>query len=201
MRHLLDNYIRAEESEKLADFDDLSLVQMIVERGEAAIDKLPPGIRNNHGAIAETIENNVRRLIIDETAVNPKYYEQMSALLDALIKQRQEEAFEYKEYLVRIVELAKKVVDPGNQFSYPSTINSPALQAIFDNLAEPIDGTDPAADELDTDARESKALDLDYAIRNVKKADWRGSRIKEREVRTPSNPSSETTSPSTRCSR
>ena len=27
------------------------------------------------------------------------------------------------------------------------------------------------------------ALALDYTIRNVKKADWRGSRIKEREVR------------------
>ena len=31
MRHLLDTYIRAEESEKLADFDDLPLVQLIVE--------------------------------------------------------------------------------------------------------------------------------------------------------------------------
>ena len=34
-------------------------------------------------SVAETIENNVRRLIIDEMAVNPKYYEKMSALLDA----------------------------------------------------------------------------------------------------------------------
>ncbi len=34
--------------------------------------------------MAETIENNVRRLIIDEMAVNPKYYEKMSELLDAL---------------------------------------------------------------------------------------------------------------------
>ena len=183
MRHLLDTYIRADESEKLADFDDLPLVQLIVERGEKAIGELPPGIRKNPGAIAETIENNVRRLIIDETAVNPKYYKQMSALLDALINQRRAEAIEYKEYLVRIVELAKQVANPGNQFSYPASINSPALQAIFDNLAEPVDGTDPAADELDTDARESKAVALDYAIRNVKKADWRGSRIKEREVR------------------
>ena len=183
MRHLLDTYIRAEESEKLADFDDLPLVQLIVERGEKAIDELPPGIRKNSGAIAETIENNVRRLIIDETAVNPKYYEQMSALLDALIIQRREEAIEYKEYLVRVVELAKQVANPGNQFSYPASINSPALQAIFDNLAEPIDGTDPAVEEIDTDARESKASALDCAIRSVKKADWRGSRIKEREVR------------------
>ena len=183
MRHLLDTYIRAEESESLAEFDDLPLVQLIVERGEKAIDKLPLGIRKSPGAIAETIENNVRRLIIDETAVNPRYYEQMSALLDALIIQRREEAIEYKEYLERVVELAKKVVNPGNQISYPTSINRPALQAIFDNLVEPGDGTDTEADELTTDSREAKALALDHAIRNVKKADWRGSRIKEREVR------------------
>ena len=131
MRHLLDTYIRAEESEKLANFDDLPLVQLIVERGEKAIDELPPGIRKNPVAIAETIENNVRRLIIDETAVNPKYYEQMSALLDALIIQRRKEAIEYKEYLERVVELAKQVANPGNQLSYPVVINTPALQGDF----------------------------------------------------------------------
>ena len=183
MRHLLDTYIRAEESEKLANFDDLPLVQLIVERGETAIDELPPGIRKNPGAIAETIENNVRRLIIDETAVNPKYYEQMSALLDALIIQRREEAIEYKEYLERVVELAKQVASPGSELSYPASINTPALQAIFDNLVDPANLTNPDADELTIDSRESKALTLDDAVRNVKKADWRGSRIKEHEVR------------------
>ena len=183
MRHLLDTYIRAEESEKLANFDDLPLVQLIVERGETAIDELPPGIRKNPGAIAETIENNVRRLIIDETAVNPKYYEQMSALLDALIIQRREEAIEYKEYLERVVELAKQVASPGSELSYPASINTPALQAIFDNLVDPANLTNPDADELTIDSRESKSLTLDDAVRNVKKADWRGSRIKEREVR------------------
>ena len=40
-----------------------------------------------------------------------------------------------------------------------------------------------AAEEGDVDDREAKALALDRAIRRVKKADWRGSRIKEREVR------------------
>ena len=54
-------------------------------RGEAAVDALPRGLRENREAMAETIENNVRRLIIDETAVNPKYYEKMSKLLNALI--------------------------------------------------------------------------------------------------------------------
>lgn len=41
--------------------------------------------------MAETIENNVRKLILDESPVNPKYYEQMSKLLDALIEQRRQE--------------------------------------------------------------------------------------------------------------
>ena len=49
---------------------------------------LPEGIRKNKEAVAETIENNVRKLIIDEQPINPKYYEKMSELLDALIEQR-----------------------------------------------------------------------------------------------------------------
>ena len=66
----------------------MSLVKLIVERGAAAVDELPEGIRTNQEAVAETIENNVRKLIIDEQPINPKYYERMSELLDALIAQR-----------------------------------------------------------------------------------------------------------------
>ena len=174
MRHLLDTYIRAEESEKLSEFDDLTLVQLIVERGDKAVDALPESIRKNPEAMAETIENNVRRLIIDETAVNPKYYEKMSELLDALILQRKQEAVDYKEYLARLVELTKKVSSPATQSSYSANINSAALRALFDNLP-PHHGT--------VETREAKALALDHAIRGVKKADWRGNRFKEREVR------------------
>ena len=70
MRHLLDTYIRAEESEKLSAFDDMTLVELIVKRGASAVDALPDRIRRDERAVAETIENNVRRLIIDEMAVN-----------------------------------------------------------------------------------------------------------------------------------
>ena len=108
MRHLLDTYIRAEESETLSAFDDMTLVQLVVERGEAAIDTLPAGIRENRDAVAETIENNVRRIIIDEMAVNPKYYEKMSELLDALINQRKQEAIDYKVYLEKIIAMTTR---------------------------------------------------------------------------------------------
>ena len=63
------------------------------------MDALPDGIRKNKEAMAETIENNVRKLIIDESPINPKYYEKMSELLDALIGQRKQEALSYQEYL------------------------------------------------------------------------------------------------------
>ena len=178
MRHLLDTYIRAEESETLSDFDDLTLVQLIVDRGEEAVEALPEGIRKNPEAMAETIENNVRRLIIDEIAVNPRYYEKMSALLDALIAQRRQEALDYKVYLTRIVELTRKVSRSEEAVStYPSSINSGALRALYDNL----EGV--AVAEAATDGREGQALVLDRAIRGIKKADWRGNRFKEREVR------------------
>ncbi len=189
-RHLLDTYIRAEESEPLSQFNDLTLVQLIVERGEAAFDALPEGIRQDREAMAETIENNIRRLIIDEMAVNPKYYEKMSQLLDALIKQRKQEALNYKAYLARVVELSTQVSQPETQSSYPSSINNGALRALYDNLddadgavmevREPQShyGSGPALDE-----RTTRALAVDRAIRAVKKADWRGNKFKEKEVR------------------
>ncbi len=188
MRHLLDTYIRAEESEKISAFNDLTLVQMIVEQGEAAVDKLPKGLRENHEAVAETIENNVRRLIIDEMAVNPKYYEKMSELLAALIEQRRQEALDYQEYLKKIVELTRQVSQPEGQPDYPPAINTGALRALYDNLEAPsasavAEPTPHYGAETVPSSREELALALDRAIRAVKKADWRGNRLKEREVR------------------
>jgi type I restriction enzyme R subunit len=188
MRHLLDAYIRAEESEKLSAFDDMTLVELIVERGEAAVDSLPRGIREHQEAIAETIENNVRKLIIDEMAVNPRYYEKMSELLDALIQTRKQQAIDYKAYLARIVELTKQASAPETQASYPAAINSPALRALYDNLDEAPgpavrEKRAPYGAEAPVVTRQTKAVALDHAIRDVKKAGWRGNRFKEREVR------------------
>jgi len=188
MRHLLDTYIRAEDSEQLSAFDDLTLVQLIVERGEEAVEALPRGLRDNQEAMAEAIENNVRRLIIDEMAVNPKYYDRMSELLDALIAQRRQEALDYRAYLERIVELARRVAEPENQAEYPTRINNAALRALYDNL-DGVDALvvrerpDPYKPGGNEDPREALALSIDRAIRDVKKADWRGNRFKEREVR------------------
>lgn len=166
MRHLIDTYIRAEESEKISAFDDLSLVELIVERGADAVKELPKGIRKNREAVAETIENNVRKLIIDEQPINPKYYEKMSELLDALIAQRRKEMLDYQQYLARIVELTRRAKNPPTDI-YPTALNTAAKRALYDNLVKD----------------EQLALDVDQAIRKSRQDDWRGNPFKIKKVK------------------
>ena len=167
MRHLIDAYIRAEESKQVTAFDDLSLVQLIVERGPAALDALPASIRNNKNAESEVIENNVRRLIIDESPINPKYYDKMSQLLDALIKQREQKALAYKEYLDKIVALTRQVKSGPAGADYPKALDTKARRALYDNL-----GKD-----------EALALKIDNAVRDSIQDDWRNNTMKTKKVR------------------
>lgn len=166
MRHLIDTYIRADESEKISAFDDLSLVELIVERGEGAVEALPKSIRSNKNATAETIENNVRKLIIDEHPINPKYYEEMSALLKALIEQRRQEAISYQEYLAKIVALTRQAKNPGGK-SYPAGLNTRAKQALYDNL----------------DKDEIMAVAVDHAVKESMQDGWRDNVIKVKKVK------------------
>jgi len=170
MRRMLDTYIHATPSETVIDFEDLGLIELIVNQGpEALIKAIPEDIASNPENVAETIENNVRKTIVDENPVNPKYYEHMSALLDELIELRRQKAIAYAEYLQKIRQLASKVINPTGSAggdAYPETINTPAKRALYDNL----------------DQNEDLADKVDAAIRLHKQADWQGHLIKERKI-------------------
>lgn len=167
MRHLIDSYIDAEESEVISAFDDLTLIDLIVKRGEAAIDSLPANIKKNKEAVAEVIENNVRKLITDEKPTNPKYYEKMSVLLDELIQERKASSFNYAKYLRKIMAFVKQVKNPAESKEYPSSINSNAKRALFDNFGN----------------REDFVLTLHETILEHKTDGWRGNKIKTKKVR------------------
>lgn len=169
MRHLIDTYIRADDSEKISVFDDLSLIQLIVERGPGAVDALPDGIKKSEEAVAETIENNVRKLIINESPVDPAYYDKMSKLLDALIAQRRKGVLSYKVYLEKIANLARQATIPGgDEPGYPPAINTPALRALFNNLQS-------YSPDL--------AVAIDAAVRASLQAGWRENSMKVKKVR------------------
>jgi type I restriction enzyme R subunit len=167
MRHLIDSYIGAEESRMLANFDDMSLVELLVEKGKDAVKDLPPNLRDNPEAMAEAIENNLRKVIIEESPTNPMYYEKMSVLLDELIKLRKETTLAYEKYLQQIIELSKKVKKPNASTEYPPSINTNAKRALFDNLNK----------------NEILANELNSKILTTKKDGWRDNIQKSKAVR------------------
>ena len=167
MRHLLDTYIEASEPRTISPFDKMSLLDLIVNTGIAeAINRMPDGIKSDHTAIAETIENNVRSKIVKEHLNDPAYYDSMSALLDEIIAARKARAIEYEEYLKRIAELAKRV-EAGHAGDAPEEIDTPARRALYNNL------------NRDRDL----ALKIDEAVRLNRPDSWRGVQAREMTVK------------------
>ncbi len=166
MRHLIDSYIGAEESRVLSNFDDLSLVELLIQKGQDAVNSLPKNIRKNKEAVAETIENNLRKVIIEESPTNPMYYEKMSVLLDELIQMRKKEIEDYEAYLQKIVELTRKIKHPNTSVEYPTSLTTDSKRNLYDNLGK----------------NETLANDLDQKILSTKKDRWRDTKIKQKEV-------------------
>lgn len=167
MRYLIDSYIGAEEGRLLADFDDMSLVELLVKKGKDAIKNLPENIRNNNEAMAEAIENNLRKVIIEESPTNPMYYEKMSVLLDELIRQRRKAGLEYEKYLQNIIALSGKIQKQSADPGYPFSLNTNAKRALYDNLGK----------------NETLANELDRKILTTKKDGWRDNIQKSKAVK------------------
>jgi type I restriction enzyme, R subunit len=167
MRHLIDTYIEADEPRKISPFDGMSLLELIVKSGIAdAINSLPNSLKGKKEAVAEVIENNVRRKIIREHLNDPAFYEKMSVLLDEIISTRNAKAVEYEEYLKQVADLARKV-EVGQPDDLPKPINTPGRRALYNNLGE----------------NEELAIQIDTAIKDKRPADWRGVQAREQVIK------------------
>ncbi len=167
MRHLIDTYIEADEPRKISPFDHMGLLELIVKTGIAnAIASQLGGLKGDKNAIAETIENNVRKKIIKEHLNDPAFYANMSALLDEIITARKAKAIEYEEYLRRIAELAKRV-DAGHAEDTPEKLDTPGKRALFNNLGK----------------NEDLALRIDETVKMVRPDGWRGVRAREQVIK------------------
>ncbi|MDP2207894.1 MAG: HsdR family type I site-specific deoxyribonuclease [Bacteroidota bacterium] len=167
MRHLIDNYIQAEDPRVVSPFGDMTLLDIIVNSGIAnAVNSLPQGIQSNQEAVAETIENNVRKKIIKEHLIDPAFFDRMSKLLDEIIKERKAKAVNYQEYLKKIAELAKQV-NEGKGSNIPAELKTQAQRVLYNNLQE----------------NQEKALACHEAVIYSRKADFRGNLQKENEIK------------------
>ncbi len=167
MRHLIDTYIEADEPRKISPFEDMGLLDLIVKTGIAdAIAQKLAGMAGNKDAVAETIENNVRRKIIKEQLTDPAYFAKMSKLLDEIIAARKAKAISYEEYLKKVADLVKKVA-AGKSDDTPASLNTPGKRALFNNLSQ----------------NEELALKIDSAVRAVRPDDWRGVQAREQVIK------------------
>ena len=186
MRHLLDTYIEADEPRKISPFDGMGLLDLVVKSGIAdAINALPASMKGNRNAVAETIENNVRRKIMKERLNDPAFYEKMSALLDEVIKFRKARAEEYEQYLKRIAELAKQV-SAGVADDTPEALKaSPGLRAIYNNLKTATRAAEGTGNfPISRDPTLDLAMRIDAEVRRVRPDAWRGVQTREAIIKT-----------------
>ncbi|WP_416438848.1 type I restriction endonuclease subunit R [Phnomibacter sp. MR] len=163
MRHLIDHYIQADDPRPISPFGELPLIELIVKSGIAdAINSMPRGIKGSKQAVAETIENNVRQKIIKDHLIDPAFFEEMSALLNAVIKERKDNAISYEEYLKRIADIASKV-QSGKTATTPDALKTAGQRALYNNLGK----------------NEALALMIHQKVVEVKPDSWRGNEPRE----------------------
>jgi len=183
MRHLLNTYIQADPAADLGDLASLTLTDLIIKTGihDAIAKKLNEKGKLSNNAIAEGIINNVRKTIIRDQLTDPKFYEQMSKLLDDLIKQNRADAAAYEEFLRRAEELVKRLAQQQPDAGVPAVLHGKTeATKLYNNLAS-IPATTfqcPAGD----DEQAELALKIDRIVRENAPAGWKGDETRERQV-------------------
>lgn len=136
MRQVLDLYVKAEDSEVIAKLDDTSFLDIVAAQNEEQLNDLPDELKDEYGrASAETVEANLREVIRKDSPFNPAYYGKLSIILQELIDKRKKEMLDYEKYMKELIELVKKARGKSAN-SYPESIKTPGMRALYDNLGQ-----------------------------------------------------------------
>lgn len=190
MRHLINTYIQADPADDLGAVDGYSLVELIIDTGihDAIAKKLNAKGKLSKNAVAEGIINNVRKTIIRDQLTDPRFYEQLSILLEDLIEDWRTDTASYKQFLEGVEALVKKM-EAGNseQDTPPELADRREAQVIYHNLPDILAASrpryevrEPAPDE--DQKRLAMALNIDRAMREEAPADWNGDSARESQV-------------------
>lgn len=83
------------------------------------------------------------------------------------IAQCRQQALNYQQYLTQIAQLARQVTHPRQHVIYPATLDTPAQQALYNNLGQD----------------EALALTVDAAVRASLQKGWRNHPLKTKKVK------------------
>jgi type I restriction enzyme R subunit len=175
----------------MGDMDSYSLMELIVETGvhDAIAQKLNAKGKLSNNAVAEGIINNVRKTIIRDQLTDPRFYEEMSKLLNDLIEDWRTETVSYQEFLAKVEGLAQKATKADRHSDTPQELKGkPEAVVLFNNLPllapETVDVNKAAEEPREPyiDPWVQLALRIDTAMRERVPAHWRGDEVKERQV-------------------
>ena len=183
MRHLLNTYVQADPAAVLGQLGELSLTELIIKTGihDAIAQKLNEKGNLSNNAIAEGIINNVRKTIIREQLTDPRFYEQMSHLLDDLIQQSRADAAAYEEFLRQAEALVRKLAAKQSDGEVPAALHGKRQATIIYNNLPQILAAGNAAGP-DEERRIRLALEIDRVMSEQAPAGWKGDQAREAKV-------------------
>jgi type I restriction enzyme R subunit len=161
----------------------MSLTELIIETGihDAIVRKLNEKGKLSRNAVAEGIINNVRKTIIRDQLTDPRFYDQMSKLLDDLIQQSRADTAAYEEFLRKAEALVKRLAAKEPEAGVPAALHGKReATAIYNNLAS-IAATSFKCPTTDND-RAALALQIDLTVREGAPAGWKGDQAREAQV-------------------
>jgi type I restriction enzyme R subunit len=183
MRHLINSYIQADPAEDLGNLSSMSLTELIIETGihDAIARKLNEKGKLSKNAIAEGIINNVRKTIVRDQLTDPRFYEEISKLLDDLIQMQREDTESYEAFLRQAEALVRRLARNQPDAGVPAVLHG-KLEAtrVYNNLPTIPATTFECPD--DDDARAELALEIDFAMREHAPAGWKGDETREKQV-------------------
>lgn len=190
MRHLLNTYVQADPAADLGELGELSLTELIIKTGihDAIAKKLNEKGKLSKNAVAEGIINNVRKTIIRDQLTDPRFYEQMSKLLDDLIKQSRADAAAYEEFLKKAEALVKRLAAKQPDEAIPAALHGKReATVIYNNLPRilAMRGTEVAVAEPRAEYGNERlrlALEIDRVMRERAPAGWKGDQAREAQV-------------------
>ena len=191
MRHLLNTYVQADPATELGELSEMSLIELIIETGihDAIARKLNEKGKLSRNAIAEGIINNVRKIVVRDQLTDPRFYEQMSKLLDDLIKQSRKDAAAYEAFLRKAEALVKRLADRQPEDGVPAALHGRReATVIYNNLPQILAAVPARADRVGEpppeygDERLQLALEIDRIMREQAPADWKGDQTREAQV-------------------
>lgn len=190
MRHLINTYIQAHSAQVLGDLETMSLTDLIIKTGihDAIAQKLNAKGKMSRNSIAEGIINNIRKTIIRDRLTDPRFYDQMSKLLEDLIKQKSEDTQAYEEFLRNAELLVRKLSEGQSLNGLPIQLQgNREATTLYNNLTEILAG-EKVANGITESAKEygdeplQLALRLDSLIREHANSDWKNDEARVREV-------------------